>query len=173
MAGRVPLVLALVGLLLTLAGLGLLLPANQTVWRRLRSASQAEWRIERLFYRHHRWTGFAILASGLAALVLLAQISIPAGSGLKPISPALSLLVLLVRGALMFFAAVSAMIGAVVMMRPSVLKPIETRANATVDPVGVLANRLSFSADARHAGAAMALSGGFACLLAAGVMAVG
>lgn len=116
------LVLALVGLGLLLAGAGMTVQALTGRDKGLPQAwfeLERQWHIERLVYRHHRISGILILA---AAAFFFWQFTthgvFSAAGNWQPLALALAV-----------GNAINALIGLVILFRPSGLKPIETAAN--------------------------------------------
>jgi len=81
-----------------------------------------QWHIERLIYRHHRWFGVLVLA---AAGFCLWQLLRSSAAGLLAAPGTASILLwVLVTGQL-----VNVLIGLVLLIRPSLLKPVEAIGN--------------------------------------------
>jgi len=119
-------------LALTLLGLGLLLGGLSMTLRALRGQQQglpqawqsleSQRRIERMVYRHHRISGLLIIA---AAVLFFWQFLVHAPLGMHTRNGSWLLLSWLLAVGNGF----NALIGVVILLRPSLLKPIETRAN--------------------------------------------
>ncbi len=130
--------LAAAGLVLIVAGSGLIFAGSQS-YRKLRKVLERPWRIERLIYRHHRLFGGIVVAGALTLLLMLGMYH-----GQKFASSAAHLsrgayLVELARVALWIFAAFALLIGIVIAIRPSAIKRFEVLANRWIEPLPTVA----------------------------------
>lgn len=118
-----------VGALLMVSGV--LLLADRRTWQGLNRI----WRIEHFVYRHHRLFGGAIVTGALVYLFLLTlQRAHLFGIVLEHSAAGLRLIRLIELAA--WFAAVFALVvGLFVLVRPSLLKGVETVANRWIEPL--------------------------------------
>lgn len=125
--------LAVIGLTLMVAGGGALLAGSER-YRMLLKVLDRPWRFERFIYRHHLAFGMGIVAGAGFLLFVLARhhdlsiqsISWPTSRGAQ--------LMLLGRAVAWLFAALALFIGLIVVIRPSLLKGVETSTNRWIDP---------------------------------------
>lgn len=92
------------------------------------------WKIERIFYRHHRITGTLLFIGASVFLALLSMIPISDNLAIKAFwqSPRGLYIALVVQGLAWILAMLSLLIGLTVLLRPSLLKPLERYANRQI-----------------------------------------
>lgn len=132
--------LALGGLLSIVAGYRILVNGFPLL-RQLASILDRSWRIERLIYRHHRLVGGAIFSGALTFLTLLGLLHNRVLSNEFSGPPGHALLVQLVVAAAWGFAVLALLIGLFVIIRPSVLKGLESLANRHIELTPSLLSR--------------------------------
>lgn len=128
--------------LLLLCGAGLVLIGGRLLldgarWgAKEKNLFEHSWRIERFFYRHHRLAGGLIVIFSLIFLLLLAiysgqQVTFTGFWG----TPRGFMILRVVSIAAWFCSSFALLVGTVVLLRPSLLKPLETRANQWITPI--------------------------------------
>jgi hypothetical protein len=126
------------------AGLGLVIaPARALdMLGRDRSTLEVAWFWERFFYRHHRVFGLAIGLAAAYTLTILALIDGTAASRALGLGGgALVISAQIVRALLLIGSFLALPFAAIVFLRPSLLKPLERRANTPVAVGGMIAVR--------------------------------
>lgn len=124
--------LAALGVLLAVAGVGVLL-SSPARYRKLQKKLDRPWYVERYIYRHHLAFGAGVV---VGAMVLLAVLTRYHGTDIDSLGWPTSRgqqLMLLARGVMWLFAVLAWVIGMIVLIRPSVLKGIERKTNRWVE----------------------------------------